>query len=98
MAWSYCSLRTVFQTVLLSPILLFSVTAVLAGDLKDPAGYVGRDSCVQCHAEQVNLWQGSHHDLAMQIATLETALGDYFSFSFDFYLAMRNKSLCIGDK
>jgi len=84
MAWSYCSLRTVFCTILLSPILLFSVTAVLAGDLKNAADYVGRDSCVQCHAEQVNLWQGSHHDLAMQHADKNTVLGDFSGVTFNY--------------
>lgn len=84
MAWSCCSLRTVFRTVLLSLILLSNVTAVLAADLKDPAGYIGRDSCVQCHAEQVALWQGSHHDLAMQHADKNTVLGDFSGVTFNY--------------
>jgi tetratricopeptide (TPR) repeat protein len=84
MAWSCCSLRTVFLTVLLPAILLYSVTAVLAADHKDPAGYVGRDSCVQCHAEQVNLWQGSHHDLAMLHADKSTVLGDFSGATFNY--------------
>lgn len=84
MTWSCCSLRTVFLTILLSPILLSDVTAVLAADLKDPAGYIGRDSCVQCHAEQVDLWQGSHHDLAMQHADKNTVLGDFSGVTFNY--------------
>jgi len=39
--------------------------------------YVGRQSCVQCHRQQYELWQGSHHDLAMDIATDATVLGDF---------------------
>ncbi len=39
--------------------------------------YVGRRTCVDCHAEQDRLWQGSHHDLAMQEANEETVLGDF---------------------
>ena len=33
------------------------------------ATYVGRQSCVQCHEQQARHWTGSHHDLAMDLAT-----------------------------
>jgi Flp pilus assembly protein TadD len=39
--------------------------------------YVGRQSCAGCHADEDRLWQGSHHDLAMQEATPATVLGDF---------------------
>jgi Flp pilus assembly protein TadD len=41
------------------------------------ATYVGRQSCVECHAAEVEAWTGSHHDLAMDLATPETVLGDF---------------------
>src|SRR4051812_38041768 len=41
------------------------------------ATYVGRQSCLQCHVQQGKLFQGSHHDLAMDVATPETVLGDF---------------------
>jgi tetratricopeptide (TPR) repeat protein len=41
------------------------------------AEFVGRDKCVECHKEAYEKWQGSHHDLAMDIATEETVLGDF---------------------
>ena len=41
------------------------------------AGYVGRDSCVRCHADQNRDWTGSDHDLAMDVATPEFVLGDF---------------------
>ena len=40
-------------------------------------GYVGDKACVDCHQTEVDLWQGSHHDLAMQIANESTVLGDF---------------------
>ena len=43
----------------------------------EPANYVGRETCQVCHAEQDNLWQDSHHDLAMAEASRETVLGDF---------------------
>ena len=39
--------------------------------------YVGRASCLACHAEQSRRWQGSDHDLAMDHATPKTVLGDF---------------------
>ena len=40
-------------------------------------GYVGDKNCVACHQTEVDLWKGSHHDLAMQIADKTTILGDF---------------------
>ncbi|MFK5982823.1 MAG: multiheme c-type cytochrome [Flavobacteriaceae bacterium] len=40
-------------------------------------GYVGDQNCVACHQTEVDLWKGSHHDLAMQIADETTVLGDF---------------------
>jgi len=41
------------------------------------AEYVGRQSCVECHQDQVGSWEGSDHDLAMDRATPEFVLGDF---------------------
>jgi tetratricopeptide (TPR) repeat protein len=41
------------------------------------ARFVGRQSCVQCHQTQHNAWEGSHHDLAMDVATDKSVLGDF---------------------
>ena len=46
--------------------------------------YVGRDACVECHAEQVKLWQGSHHDLAMQHVSDDTVLADFNNTEFTY--------------
>jgi tetratricopeptide (TPR) repeat protein len=46
------------------------------------ASYVGRQACVGCHAEQDKLWQGSHHDLAMQEASDSAILGDFHDAEF----------------
>ena len=60
-------------------IIFFCLThiAVSAG-----AEYSGRDACAECHAEQVKLWQGSHHDLAMQHASDDTVLADFNNTEF----------------
>ena len=46
--------------------------------------YVGRDVCRSCHEKQDALWQGSHHDLAMQHANDETVLGDFSNTAFSY--------------
>jgi len=39
--------------------------------------FVGSKACGECHQNELKLWQGSHHDLAMQPATDATVLGDF---------------------
>jgi hypothetical protein len=41
------------------------------------ASYVGKESCINCHQRQYDLWLRSHHDLAMQVANDSTVLGDF---------------------
>ncbi len=47
------------------------------------AQYVGRTSCVQCHAKEAAAYAHSHHDLAMDLATEETVLGDFNDAQFE---------------
>ncbi len=41
------------------------------------ASFVGRDACIECHRKEVDAFTGSHHDLAMDLATEQTVLGDF---------------------
>jgi tetratricopeptide (TPR) repeat protein len=49
------------------------------------ATYVGRRSCIECHQQETELWRGSHHDLAMDLATAETVLGDFSGVQLEHY-------------
>lgn len=49
------------------------------------ARYIGRASCVACHATESALWTGSHHDLAMQVPDATTVLGDFTGSSFQHF-------------
>ena len=40
-------------------------------------GYVGANTCIECHKDAYDKWIGSHHELAMQIANDTTVLGDF---------------------
>ena len=49
------------------------------------ADFVGSAACASCHAGEYERWQGSHHQLAMQVATDDTVLGDFDEASIDYY-------------
>ena len=51
-------------------------------DTISAATFVGRQACIQCHAKEVELWEGSHHDLAMQVADESTVLGNFDNATF----------------
>ncbi len=39
--------------------------------------HVGSDTCIDCHADQAELWQGSHHALAWTLPGPDTVVGDF---------------------
>jgi len=45
-------------------------------------GFAGSASCIDCHREAYQAWSGSHHDLAMQVASEDTVLGDFDDATF----------------
>ncbi len=47
-----------------------------------PPQYVPSSACFECHEEEYKLWEGSHHDLAMDTATSDYVLGDFDSTAF----------------
>ena len=62
-------------------IIFFAAHASYAADAQaggsPEATFVGREVCGSCHAAEVELWRGSHHDLAMQEATEKSVLGNF---------------------
>ena len=64
-----------FTRILLAATLLLSA----AGH-----AFTGSESCSNCHQQEYANWQGSHHDLAMQLPTPETVLGDFDDASFTY--------------
>ena len=44
--------------------------------------FVGRKACVKCHIREDRLFEKSHHDLAMAVASQETVLGDFDNATF----------------
>ena len=48
-----------------------------------PATFVGSAACQLCHSAEYSNCVGSHHELAMQIATAVTVLGDFDDTTFN---------------
>lgn len=49
-----------------------------------PHRFVGGQTCVSCHAAEGKEWSGSHHDLAMQVASGPAVLGDFNRARFNY--------------
>jgi tetratricopeptide (TPR) repeat protein/nitrate/TMAO reductase-like tetraheme cytochrome c subunit len=47
--------------------------------------YVGRQSCIECHQDQADLFNGSHHDLAMDVATDDTVRAKFDGTTLEHY-------------
>lgn len=61
---------------------LFTICLFIPLSIIAAPEYRGEQSCQSCHIEEHKQWQGSHHDLAMQIASDKTVLGDFNKASF----------------
>lgn len=44
--------------------------------------FIGSSSCIECHQQEYENWEGSHHDLAMKIADTGTVLGNFNDIKF----------------
>ena len=69
----------------------------IAVPLDKGAEYVGRESCVDCHEPEHELWVGSDHDRAMALATPETVLADFNDQEF-VHFGVTSKMSREGDK
>ena len=77
--------------LIILPLLGVVVASALVADwwvgLPDGthATYVGRQACAECHTTQHDSWVGSHHDLAMDLATEQSVLGDFDNATLEHY-------------
>lgn len=60
-------------------------TQTMDQPVADAALFVGSQKCESCHKTQYDNWKGSHHDLAMDIATEETVLADFNDTTFTYF-------------
>ncbi|MGB5171046.1 multiheme c-type cytochrome [Eudoraea sp.] len=48
------------------------------------ASFVGTATCIECHQQEYELWQNSHHDQAMKIADSTTILANFNNNTFTY--------------
>jgi Tfp pilus assembly protein PilF len=82
--WKVTGLFATLAIVLAFPLYLVRM-AWLAdhGPVPSEAQFVGAQACIECHKLEYDLWNGSHHDLAMDHATEGTVLGDFNDAVFE---------------
>ena len=69
--------------ILLSPALyLLKAGTVEPRAASGPAIFTGSESCRPCHQQVYDKWRGSHHDLAMDVASETSVLGDFNDVPF----------------
>ncbi|MEZ6095712.1 MAG: multiheme c-type cytochrome [Pirellulaceae bacterium] len=71
------------RSLAVAAIVLAFATAYVAVDWRTgipsdlKATFVGREECKECHIEQFQLFERSHHDLAMDVANEDTVLANF---------------------
>jgi predicted CXXCH cytochrome family protein len=60
----------------LAVVVMLTLPEPMGARADQPAAFVGAQACAGCHTAQFDAWKGSHHALAMQLATTATVLGD----------------------
>jgi len=79
------------KLILIAIILVVLVAGYVAADWystvdeTEARQYVGRSSCADCHQQQCQEFVGSHHDLAMDVATEDTVLADFGDVTLEHY-------------
>ena len=69
--------------ILVSPLIYLQRDTYSIGlEPETELHFVGSPRCGECHQSAYDKWRGSHHDLAMDIASEETVLGDFNEASY----------------
>jgi len=77
--WRLLAVASGLVIVLIIPLSAFvkSGDAPAKATIDGELSFVGRETCRPCHEQADVAWSGSDHDLAMDVATDETVLGDF---------------------
>ena len=77
--WELLGLIVAVFIIVSLPVYYFSVVKNTEKPVppKPEASFVGSIECQDCHNVEYDKWQGSHHDLAMDVANESSVLGDF---------------------
>lgn len=82
--WKIAGFIATLFTVLSFPLYLTRMALEKTrASVQSGPQFAGRESCVECHKKEDDLWAGSHHDLAMDIATGKTVLGNFDNYEYN---------------
>ncbi|MGD8252198.1 MAG: multiheme c-type cytochrome [Desulfobacterales bacterium] len=88
-SWKLTGIVATLLMVLSIPIYLYRTaqTGPSGGGPASETGlsFVGSGKCSECHRVEYDNWRGSHHDLAMDLATEESVLGDFDEARFEHF-------------
>ncbi len=84
--WIYAGTAALLVIILIIPLAVLKSWQKIYHqpfqDEKKSSYFVGRENCKECHRNEYEKWQNSHHDKAMDIADATTVLGDFNNTSF----------------
>ncbi len=81
--WEWTGLAAALLICIALPIYYFMGSGQdNAADINEAAAFVGSIECRDCHNPEYDNWEGSHHDLAMDVASETTVLGDFGDTEF----------------
>jgi len=87
--WKISGLIATIVIILSIPLYLLkeaSITSQANGIQPKPVDvFVGSTQCMDCHKNEYDKWQGSHHDHAMAVANDKTVLGDFNKAVFEIH-------------
>ena len=78
-------MHTHLRVVLLCTMPLLFACSDESPPAEPEATFIGSSACRDCHESQYADWQGSHHDLAMQVATADTVLGNFNAAKLQYF-------------
>jgi len=83
-AWEWTGLIAAIVIVVSLPIyyIYFVKNIEETIELKHNSTFVGSTQCRDCHNREYDSWEGSHHDLAMDVANETMVLGDFNNAEF----------------
>ncbi|MEE9450835.1 MAG: tetratricopeptide repeat protein [Ignavibacteriaceae bacterium] len=79
--WKKTGIAATGVIVLLIPLSLF-IHKPSYQNLNKKAEFVGGKECIGCHQREYNLWKGSDHDKAMDVANDSSVVGDFNNAEF----------------
>ncbi|MEE4218393.1 MAG: tetratricopeptide repeat protein [Xanthomonadales bacterium] len=82
--WEWLGFAAAAFIVIALPVYYLAGTADSAEDTvqAEKPQFVGSTSCKDCHLPEFDSWEGSHHDLAMDVANDQSVRGDFNDSEF----------------